>query len=59
MARRKFCGAQVGVDLDWKHRKFRNRDNNYLQDRKSMKLGDFTGIAASPCRSSAASWSKP
>ena len=45
---RKFCGAQVGVDLDWKYRKFRNRDNNYLQDRKAMKLGDFTGIRGIP-----------
>ena len=45
---RKFCGAQVGVDLDWKYLKFRNRDNNYLQDRKAMKLGDFTGIRGIP-----------
>ena len=45
---RKFCGAQLGIDLDWKYRKFRTRDNNYLQDRKSMKLGDFTGIRGIP-----------
>ncbi|MBC8023953.1 MAG: Rieske 2Fe-2S domain-containing protein, partial [Burkholderiales bacterium] len=45
---RKFCGAQVGVDLDPKYRKFRTRDNDYLQDRKSMKLGDFTGIRGIP-----------
>jgi phthalate 4,5-dioxygenase oxygenase subunit len=45
---RKFCGAQPGVDLDWKYRKFRTRDNNYLQDRKSMKRGDFTGIRGIP-----------
>jgi phthalate 4,5-dioxygenase len=45
---RKFCGAQVGVDLDWKYRKSRNRDNNYLQDRQAMKLGDFTGIRGIP-----------
>ena len=45
---RKFCGAQVGIDLDWKYRKLRTRDNNYLQDRKSMKLGDFTGIRGIP-----------
>ena len=45
---RKFCGAQVGVDLDGKYRKIRNRDNNYLQDRKAMKLGDFTGIRGIP-----------
>jgi phthalate 4,5-dioxygenase len=45
---RKFCGAQVGVDLDAKYRKFRVRDNNYLQDRQAMKLGDFTGIRGIP-----------
>ncbi len=45
---RKFCGAQVGIDLDAKYRKFRTRDNNYLQDRSAMKLGDFTGIRGIP-----------
>ncbi len=45
---RKFCGAQVGIDLDSKYRKFRDRDNDFLQDRKSMKLGDFTGIRGIP-----------
>jgi phthalate 4,5-dioxygenase oxygenase subunit len=45
---RKFCGAQPGVDLDSKYRKFRVRDNNYLQDRQAMKLGDFTGIRGIP-----------
>ncbi len=45
---RKFCGAQVGIDLDSRFRKFRNRENNYLQDRKAMKLGDFTGIRGFP-----------
>jgi phthalate 4,5-dioxygenase oxygenase subunit len=45
---RRFCGAQVGIDLDWKYRKSRNRDNNYLQDRQAMKLGDFTGIRGIP-----------
>jgi phthalate 4,5-dioxygenase oxygenase subunit len=45
---RKFCGAQVGVDVDAKFRKFRTRDNDYLQDRKAMKLGDFTGIRGIP-----------
>jgi phthalate 4,5-dioxygenase oxygenase subunit len=45
---RKFCGAQLGVDLDSKYRKFRVRDNNYLQDRQAMKLGDFTGIRGIP-----------
>ena len=45
---RKFCGAQVGIDLDPQFRKIRNRENNYLQDRKAMKLGDFTGIRGFP-----------
>jgi phthalate 4,5-dioxygenase oxygenase subunit len=45
---RKFCGAQVGVDLDAKYRKRRNRDNDFLQDRQAMKLGDFTGIRGIP-----------
>ncbi|MGZ5039187.1 MAG: Rieske 2Fe-2S domain-containing protein [Usitatibacter sp.] len=45
---RKFCGAQVGIDLDAKYRKFRNRGNDFLQDRASMKLGDFTGIRGIP-----------
>ena len=45
---RKFCGAQPGIDLDADFRKFRNRGNHYMQDRKAMKLGDFTGIRGIP-----------
>ena len=45
---RKFCGARVGFDLDNQYRRFRTRDNNYLQDRKAMKLGDYTGIPGIP-----------
>ncbi len=45
---RKFCGAQPGVDLDSKYRKLRTRDNDYLQDRRAMKLGDWTGIRGIP-----------
>ncbi len=45
---RKFLGAQVGTDLDQRFRKIRNRDNNYLQDRTLMKLGNFTGIKGIP-----------
>jgi phthalate 4,5-dioxygenase oxygenase subunit len=45
---RKLCGAQVGIDLDQNYRKIRTRENNYLQDRKAMKLGDFTGIRGIP-----------
>jgi phthalate 4,5-dioxygenase oxygenase subunit len=45
---RKFLGAEVGTDVDRHFRKIRNRDNNYLQDRTLMKLGNFTGIKGIP-----------
>ena len=45
---RKFCAAEVGVDVDADFRKMRTRDNNYLQDRAAMKRGDFTGIKGIP-----------
>ncbi|MEP7182681.1 MAG: Rieske 2Fe-2S domain-containing protein [Betaproteobacteria bacterium] len=45
---RKFCGAQVGVDLDANFRRIRTRANNYLQDRTAMKVGNFTGIKGIP-----------
>ena len=45
---RKFLGAQVGVDVDKHFRKIRCKENNYLQDRKAMKLGNFTGITGIP-----------
>jgi phthalate 4,5-dioxygenase oxygenase subunit len=45
---RKFCAAEVGIDLDQQYRKIRTRENNYLQDRQAMKLGDFTGITGIP-----------
>jgi phthalate 4,5-dioxygenase len=45
---RKFCGAQVGVDVDREWRKVRTLANRYLQDRQSMKLGSFTGIRGIP-----------
>jgi len=45
---RKFCGAQVGIDLDENYRKIRTLENRFLQDRKAMKLGDFTGIKGIP-----------
>ena len=45
---RKFCGAQVGIDLDQQFRKLRTKDNNYWQDRQAMKLGNFTGIRGFP-----------
>ncbi|MEN9707999.1 MAG: hypothetical protein RIQ68_407 [Pseudomonadota bacterium] len=45
---RKFLHAQVGIDVDKHFIKVRNRANNYLQDRKAMKLGNFTGIPGIP-----------
>ncbi len=45
---RKFCGARLGIDLDEHFRHVRTLANNYLQDRKAMKLGDFTGIKGIP-----------
>ena len=45
---RKFCGAEVGVDLDANFRRIRTRDNNYLQDREAMKRGSHTGIHGIP-----------
>ena len=45
---RKFNMAQVGIDLDPGYHNRRTRENNYLQDRQAMKLGNFTGIAGIP-----------
>jgi phthalate 4,5-dioxygenase oxygenase subunit len=45
---RRFCAAEVGVDLDRHYRKKRNLENRYLQDRAAMKRGDFTGIQGIP-----------
>ena len=46
---RSFCDAVPGVDLDpVTFRKFRNRANDYQQDRARMKAGDFTGIVGIP-----------
>jgi len=45
---RRFNAAQVGIDLTADFRNIRTRENNYLQDRKAMKLGDFTGIRGIP-----------
>ena len=45
---RKFCGAQVGVDLDANFHRIRTRSNNYLQDRESMQHGSHTGIVGIP-----------
>lgn len=45
---RKFNVAQPGIDLDRDFNNIRKRDNDYLQDRNAMKLGDFTGIRGIP-----------
>jgi phthalate 4,5-dioxygenase oxygenase subunit len=47
---RKFCAAQVGIDLDPDYRKFANLGNCFKQDRRAMKLGDFTGIKGIPAQ---------
>jgi phthalate 4,5-dioxygenase len=47
---RRFCAAEVGVDLDRNYRKLRNLDNRFAQDRAAMKRGDFTGIKGIPAQ---------
>jgi len=47
---RKFCAAEIGVDLDHDFRKVRTLENRYLQDRDAMKAGDFTGIKGIPAQ---------
>ena len=45
---RKFNNAQPGIDLTEDFRNTRTFANNYGQDRKAMKLGNFTGIPGIP-----------
>jgi len=46
---RKFCCATVGEDLDRDYKLLlRRASNNYLQDRKAMRDGNFTGISGIP-----------
>jgi len=47
---RRFCAAEVGVDLDDNFRKKRDLRNWYLQDRGAMKRGDWTGITGIPAQ---------
>lgn len=48
---RKFCGAEIGKDVEpVTYKKMRNLENGYLQDRTAMKNGDFTGIYGIPCQ---------
>jgi phthalate 4,5-dioxygenase oxygenase subunit len=43
-----FNVAQPGIDLDRNFNNLRTRENDYLQDRNAMKLGNFTGIRGIP-----------
>ena len=45
---RKFNHARPGIDLDEKWRSRRTLENNFLQDRQAMKLGNFTGVPGIP-----------
>ncbi len=45
---RRFCAAEVGVDLNADFTKRRNLGNHFQQDRAAMKAGDFTGITGIP-----------
>ena len=45
---RKFCAAQIGVDVDKTYRHLRTPENNYLQDRKAMKSESWTGVPDIP-----------
>ena len=45
---RRFCAAEVGVDLNADYTKKRTLGNRYLQDRAEMRRGDFTGIRGIP-----------
>lgn len=48
---RKFCGAEIGKDVEpVSFKKVRNYDNYYLQDREGMNAGDFTGIYGIPAQ---------
>ena len=45
---RKFAHSQKGVDLNERWEPIRTLENNFLQDRQAMKLGNFTGIPGIP-----------
>jgi phthalate 4,5-dioxygenase len=45
---REFCGAQIGIDVDAQWQPRRTPANHHLQDRRAMKLDDFTGIRGIP-----------
>lgn len=45
---RKFAHSQKGIDLNERWEPIRTMENNFLQDRQAMKLGNFTGIPGIP-----------
>ncbi|MFK5980686.1 MAG: Rieske 2Fe-2S domain-containing protein [Rhizobiaceae bacterium] len=45
---RKFTHAQKGIDLNERWEPLRTVENNFKQDRKAMKLGNFSGIEGIP-----------
>jgi len=45
---RKFCGAELGVDVGGSWEPRRTLANHHLQDRQAMKGDDFTGIRGIP-----------
>jgi len=45
---RAMMGARMGIDIDKNYRALRTLENNFLQDRKAMKAGDFSGIYGVP-----------
>lgn len=45
---RKFTHTQKGVDVDERWNPKRTLENNFLQDRQAMKLGNFTGVQGIP-----------
>ena len=47
---RRFCAAEVGVDLDQSYRRKANLANGFFQDREAMKRGDWTGIRGIPAQ---------
>jgi phthalate 4,5-dioxygenase len=47
---RRFCAAEVGIDLDSRFRRIRTLSNDFMQDREAMKRGDWTGISGIPAQ---------
>lgn len=45
---RKFAHTQPGIDLDVNWRSCRTLENNFMQDRQMMRLGNFTGVPGIP-----------